>query len=106
MGVTKQQVKAGNGTDKPKSGDNITMEYTGWLHDLSAVNQKGKQCVMIHCYIFCKAQKSPGLIHPSGVAISKHPLVSGVSSRVQWFHLTHQNSTLTVARLGRGRSEH
>lgn len=43
MGVTKTVIKQGNGVDKPKSGDTITMEYTGWLHDSSAANNKGKQ---------------------------------------------------------------
>lgn len=43
MGVTKQQIKPGNGTDKPKAGDTITMEYTGNLYDANAPNQKGNQ---------------------------------------------------------------
>nr|POF02993.1 peptidyl-prolyl cis-trans isomerase [Quercus suber] len=43
MGVTKQLISPGNGTDKPKAGDNITMEYTGTLYDPSAPNNKGKQ---------------------------------------------------------------
>lgn len=33
MGVTKQQISPGNGVDKPKAGDNITMEYTGTLEN-------------------------------------------------------------------------
>ena len=43
MGVQKQVLQQGNGTDKPKKGDNISMEYTGWLHEPSANEQKGKQ---------------------------------------------------------------
>ncbi|KAK5107459.1 Fork head 1 [Meristemomyces frigidus] len=43
MGVTKQQISAGNGVDKPKAGDTITMEYTGNLQDKSAANGKGEQ---------------------------------------------------------------
>ncbi|KAK5132442.1 FK506-binding protein 1B [Meristemomyces frigidus] len=43
MGVTKKQLVAGNGVDKPKAGDNITMEYTGNLYDQSAADNKGKQ---------------------------------------------------------------
>lgn len=43
MGVTKQQITPGNGTDKPKAGDTITMEYTGNLYDDSAANKKGQQ---------------------------------------------------------------
>ncbi|KAF2763902.1 FKBP peptidyl-prolyl cis-trans isomerase [Teratosphaeria nubilosa] len=43
MGVTKQQISPGNGVDKPKAGDTITMEYTGNLYEPNAVNNKGKQ---------------------------------------------------------------
>lgn len=45
MGVTKEQISPGNGVDKPKAGDTITMEYTGNLYDEKAANKKGKQCV-------------------------------------------------------------
>lgn len=45
MGVTKQMITPGNGTDKPKAGDTITMEYTGNLYDEKAENKKGNQCV-------------------------------------------------------------
>lgn len=43
MGVTKTLISPGNGQDKPKNGDNITMEYTGNLYDPSAPGGKGKQ---------------------------------------------------------------
>lgn len=43
MGVTKKQISPGNGVDKPKAGDKITMEYTGNLYDPNAPNQKGNQ---------------------------------------------------------------
>ncbi|KAI7130262.1 hypothetical protein KC343_g12163 [Hortaea werneckii] len=43
MGVTKQLISPGNGTDKPKQGDTITMEYTGTLYDANAPDNKGKQ---------------------------------------------------------------
>lgn len=43
MGVTKQTITAGNGVDKAKQGDTITMEYTGNLYDENAANKKGKQ---------------------------------------------------------------
>ncbi|KAL8655116.1 MAG: hypothetical protein Q9210_001096 [Variospora velana] len=33
MGVTKKVLKEGNGTDKPKAGDEVTIEYTGNLYD-------------------------------------------------------------------------
>ena len=45
MGVTKQLISQGNGTDRPKAGDTITMEYTGNLYDQNAENHKGKQYV-------------------------------------------------------------
>ncbi|KAF4553077.1 FKBP-type peptidyl-prolyl cis-trans isomerase-like protein 1 [Elsinoe fawcettii] len=43
MGVTKQTLKPGNGTDRPQAGDTVTMEYTGNLYDASAPGTKGKQ---------------------------------------------------------------
>ena len=43
MGVTKETITPGNGVDRPKQGDTITMEYTGNLFDESAANKKGKQ---------------------------------------------------------------
>ena len=43
MGVTKETITPGNGVDRPKQGDTITMEYTGNLYDDGASNQKGKQ---------------------------------------------------------------
>ncbi|RMY77951.1 hypothetical protein D0862_13459 [Hortaea werneckii] len=36
-------ISPGNGTDKPKQGDTITMEYTGTLYDQNAPDNKGKQ---------------------------------------------------------------
>jgi len=43
MGVTKKQLKPGNGVDKPQKGDTITMEYTGNLYDANAPDTKGTQ---------------------------------------------------------------
>lgn len=45
MGVTKQLISPGTSTDKPKAGDEITMEYTGNLYDANAPNNKGTQYV-------------------------------------------------------------
>lgn len=42
MGVTKNLIKSGNGTDRPKKGDTVTMEYTGWIYENGG---KGNQCV-------------------------------------------------------------
>jgi len=33
MGVTRKVLTNGNGKDYPKKGDNVTIEYTGNLHD-------------------------------------------------------------------------
>jgi len=48
MGVTRKIVTKGNGTDKPKAGDEVTIEYTGNLYDESKGAKddfRGKQCV-------------------------------------------------------------
>ena len=39
MGVTKRVITPGNGTDIPKKGDQVTIEYTGNLYD----PEKGKE---------------------------------------------------------------
>ncbi|KAF2264012.1 peptidyl-prolyl cis-trans isomerase [Lojkania enalia] len=41
MGVEKQIIKPGNGVDVPKKHDEVTMEYTGWLYDAKAPDNKG-----------------------------------------------------------------
>ena len=45
MGVTRKTLKPGNGTDKPKAGDEVTIEYTGNLHDKAQEHNdcRGKQ---------------------------------------------------------------
>ncbi|GAB7339791.1 hypothetical protein MBLNU457_6341t1 [Dothideomycetes sp. NU457] len=43
MGVEKQIIKQGDGSTKAKAGQEVTMEYTGWIFDGSAANKKGKQ---------------------------------------------------------------
>ncbi|KAF2673447.1 peptidyl-prolyl cis-trans isomerase [Microthyrium microscopicum] len=40
MGVTKETLSAGNGVDKPKAGDKVSMDYTGWLHDPNAADNQ------------------------------------------------------------------
>ena len=35
MGVTRKLLKEGNGVDRPKKGDEVTIEYTGNLYDSS-----------------------------------------------------------------------
>jgi FK506-binding protein 1 len=41
MGVEKIINSEGNGTDFPKKGEYVTMDYTGWLFDESAPGNKG-----------------------------------------------------------------
>jgi len=43
MGVEKTLISPGNGADKPNKGDQVTMEYTGWLYEPSAAENRGKQ---------------------------------------------------------------
>ncbi|KAH7549055.1 hypothetical protein BM1_10440 [Bipolaris maydis] len=43
MGVEKIVAKPGNGTDFPKKHDEICVEYTGWLYDDEAPDNKGTQ---------------------------------------------------------------
>jgi FK506-binding protein 1 len=33
MGVEKTVIKPGNGVDRPRKGDAVSMEYTGYLFD-------------------------------------------------------------------------
>ena len=43
MGVSKRSLKAGNGIDRVKAGDTVTMSYTGYLRDTSKAGGKGRQ---------------------------------------------------------------
>lgn len=48
MGVTRKVLTKGNGTDRPKKGDTVTIEYTGNLYDESKGSKadfRGKQYV-------------------------------------------------------------
>ena len=50
MGVTRKVLKQGNGVDKPKKGDEVTIEYTGNLYEEAkgANNDyRGKQYVEV-----------------------------------------------------------
>ena len=46
--LQKQLIKAGDGVHKPQTGDEVTIQYTGWLYDASqAANQyRGKESVV------------------------------------------------------------
>jgi len=43
MSLQKELIKEGDNTNYPKKGDQVTMEYTGWLYDSSAEKNRGKQ---------------------------------------------------------------
>jgi FK506-binding protein 1 len=38
MGVTKKVLKDGNGVDKPDKGDEVVIDYTGYLYDPNAAS--------------------------------------------------------------------
>jgi hypothetical protein len=40
--LQKEVIREGNGTDKPKAGDVVTMDYTGWLYEKNEPNNRGK----------------------------------------------------------------
>ncbi|OCT51110.1 hypothetical protein CLCR_09333 [Cladophialophora carrionii] len=40
--LDKKLLSAGNNVDYPKSGDEVTIEYTGWLYDASKANEDYK----------------------------------------------------------------
>ena len=46
--LDKKLLSNGNGKDYPKVGDEVTIEYTGWLHDPSKADQdyKGNKYVI------------------------------------------------------------
>jgi FK506-binding protein 1 len=41
--LDKKLVKEGNGKDYPKRGDQVAMNYTGWLFDANADQNRGAQ---------------------------------------------------------------
>ncbi|KAB2580300.1 hypothetical protein BFW01_g3141 [Lasiodiplodia theobromae] len=43
MTVTKHTLAPGNGVDRPRAGDDVTIEYTGYLFDANAPDTKGKK---------------------------------------------------------------
>jgi FK506-binding protein 1 len=38
--LQKKLIQSGNGTDRPKKGDEVTIQYTGWLYDASATDNQ------------------------------------------------------------------
>lgn len=47
MGVEKTVISQGNGSDTPRKGDTVTMEYTGWLYEPSKPENKGNKFVTL-----------------------------------------------------------
>ena len=44
--LDKKVISEGNKTDFPKKGDEVAMNYTGWLFDANAANNRGSQYVL------------------------------------------------------------
>lgn len=42
MGVEKKILKPGNGVDFPSKGDEVAMEYTGWLYNQAQASNSYK----------------------------------------------------------------
>ncbi|ERF76785.1 hypothetical protein EPUS_02324 [Endocarpon pusillum Z07020] len=40
--LQKEVISPGNGIDKPKAGDVVTMDYTGWLYEKNQPENRGK----------------------------------------------------------------
>lgn len=47
-GLQVQRIKEGNGTDRAVKGDTVTIEYTGYLHDPNAKDNRGTKCDTIY----------------------------------------------------------
>lgn len=41
--LRKEIITEGNGADKPKAGDIVTMNYTGWLYQEDQPGKRGKE---------------------------------------------------------------
>ena len=103
MGVEKKIIKQGNGSDKPKKGDNVTMEYTGWLHEAGKPDNKGNQYGPPSVQQIQSLTQCSGSTPPSAAATLTSPLALAVSSRVSpQTHPAVTASGLTHCRLGRG----
>lgn len=46
--LEKTIIEPGNGTNKPKKGDTVSMQYTGWLYDPAAPQKRGKEYVLLN----------------------------------------------------------
>jgi len=43
MALEKKLIKPGNGVDRPRKGDTVTMEYTGWIYNPNVPEFKGNK---------------------------------------------------------------
>ena len=74
--LRKEVIWEGNGTDKPKAGDTVTMDYTGWLYDNNEPHNRGKVCVRQMFLDRCMLTGETALIHPKTAGSSKPRSVS------------------------------
>lgn len=85
--LDKKVLSPGNGADYPKVGDEVLMEYTGWLYDSSKADQefKGNKSVVAAGAIpeLLLTLITTGSIAQSAVEISKPRSVSAESSKVR-----------------------
>lgn len=58
--LQKKLIRPGNGQDFPRTGDQVTIEYTGWLYDASKASNdyKGRQYVTISPEQKCQSRCS------------------------------------------------
>ena len=116
MGVTRKIVTKGNGTDRPKKGDDVTIEYTGNLYDESKGAKsdfRGKQCVNPHVvlavYHRISKYNAKRLLRfdtsrgrgPFKTQIGTGKVIKGTLHRVWWL-AEESVRRLTHIRMGRG----
>ena len=65
--LQKEVISPGNGIDKPRAGDVVTMDYTGWLYEKNQTDNRGKVYGHRRCLLYSKLTTSLALIHPKTV---------------------------------------
>lgn len=81
--LDKKIVSEGNKTDFPKNGDTVTIEYTGWLHDPKAENNRGTKSVSHSSISLLFTYSLLDSTAPLDEATSQLKLVSAESFRVR-----------------------
>jgi hypothetical protein len=79
--LDKKLVKEGNQQDYPKKGDTVAMNYTGWLYDAGAENNRGSQSVR-SSQPLCQILIPEGSIAPKDAATSRPRLGLAESFKV------------------------